>query len=498
MSLPMKQIHHNYIDKSVYKWLDIHFGDTSFNGRVVLGCRRNGRMKTMTACSLKELRPYMKLIHASQRLDYYITANTVCGVKRRKEELFGLQNMVIDVDCHGEEQIHAIAPLLDAFIWRVKRDLWDTGAIPTPNSIVRTGRGVQLWWALQPCYGGRDYKPSFYHYNKIKNNLMDHIECLLEDYSEELGRLCVDRGTSSNAVGYFRIPCTYNTTARCFGSLEILHDKKFDQRELTLLESPEGKDSKQAEVRGTKYVPLQESDRFILSNFQTTGVRRVLQLIKLRNLRDNEVGSEMRDYFNFSVYNALRMTYLHDQAMIFLRKFNDGFKQPMTLDELDNCVSSAKDLGGYKYTNEKLIELLAITPSEQLAIGLFPALGKHRKWSRPNASRDEARKALREDRDNRVITMYENGTSQAEIARSLGLGKNTVGRIVKEYRSEGSENIETMNHEGDSNSRPYFGSIYVLNDSRSYERSLAAPVASLGLDDALGDGLFPIPKKNSS
>lgn len=507
MSLPMKQIHHNYIDKSVHKWLDIHFGDTSFNGRVFFGRRVIGtsELGTMATCSIKKVPSFVKMLQVSQVDDLYITANTVHGSKRHKAELFGLQNMVIDIDCHDEDILpQAIAPLLDAFIWRVKRDLWDTGVIPTPNSIVRTGRGVQLWWALVPCYGGRDYKPSFYHYNKIKNNLMAHLECLIEDYDEELGLLSVDRSASGNAVGYFRIPCTYNTTARCFGTLEILHSERFDQRKLTLIKAPERTTVEQSEDRGTKYIPLKESDRFILSNFQSTGVRRVLQLIKLRNLRDKKIGEEKRDLFCFSVYNALRMTYLHDQAMVFLRKFNEGFKQPLTSDELDSYISSAKARGGYKYTNEGLIALLEITPSEQLAIGLFPALGKHRKWykARPNASRDEARKALKEDRNQKVISMLEEGTSQAEIARTLGIGKNTVGRIVKEYRSEVSENTEITNTKDDKNGRPYFGSIFSILPQGSGVTLSAAPGASSGNptlpDDSYGDGLFPIPKKNSS
>ena len=90
----------------------------------------------MSAKPLTELRPYIKGVYASPKSECYITANTVAGVKRRKEELFGLQNIVIDIDCHEDGRHYLnVSALIDAFIWRSKRDLWDTGVIPTPTRL---------------------------------------------------------------------------------------------------------------------------------------------------------------------------------------------------------------------------------------------------------------------------------------------------------------------------------------------------------------------------
>ena len=462
--------------KTIDKWLDIHFGDTSFNGRAIIGRRENGKgIYTLGVRSLTTLRPYVKMILASQsrNSDYYITANTVTGYKRRKEHLFGLQNIVIDIDCHNDDTLpHAITELVQGFIWRSKRDLWDTGVIPTPNSIVRTGRGVQLWWAIVPCYGGSEYGISLYHYAKIKNTFMGHINALLGEYGELFGSLRIDRGASTNPVGYFRLPGTYNTTAKCYSSVEVLHSERYDQRELTKTERSEREIPSEDVSSTTQYVPLLDSDKFVLRNFQSAGVCRVLQLIKLRNLRNNDVGSEMRDYFNFSVYNALRMSFTHGQAMARLNVFNMGFKEPMTDRELQNCISSAKEKEGYKYSNVRLIELLEITAEEQEAIGLFPAGSKRR--SKPNASRDAVRKALKEDRDNKIIELTGKGISQAETARILGISKNTVGSVLKRLR-ETSEPVETtpvIIHTDDTSGRPNFGSIYVTERPRVVDGGL--------------------------
>lgn len=492
---PKKQRNHKYINDAIDQWLDIHFGDTSFNGRVMIGHRKNGGgIYTMSVRSLTELRPYIRMIHASQRLDYYITANTVSGVTRTATNLFGLQNIVIDIDCHDGRSVHSISALVEAFIWRSKRDLWKTGVIPTPNSIVRTGRGIQLWWAIVPCYGGADYNKSRYCHDKIKANLMDHIEAMLDDYSEELEGLEVDRGASSNPVGYFRLPCTYNTTAKRYSSLEILHSKRYDQRELIRLERPELELGEEIEAAHAQHIPMQDTDRFILSNFKSVGVRRVLQLIKLRNLRDNEAGSELRDHFNFSVYNALRMALDHSEAMVYLRSYNAGFKNPMSDKELENCVSTAEKKGGYKYTNAKLIEFLDITEEEQQAIGLFSS--PRRRRSKPNASRDAARKALREDRDCKIIELIQKGISQAEAARILGIGKNTVGRVLKRLRDEISAMAEV--HIDDDNSRHHFGSLYVLLRNIGASATLKEVAASLDQAPRHRGVSFAMPVSDSS
>lgn len=472
-SVPIRQRNHRFIDRSIERWVDIHFGDTSFNGNVILGHRKpdsNG-VHAMSVCGISDLKPYIKMVHASPRLDYYITANTMSGSKRRNESLFGLQNIVIDVDYHNDELTHAAKPLVEAFIWRSKHDLFDGGVIPTPNSIVRTGRGVQLWWAIKPVYAGRDI--SRYHYDKIKNNFLDHIEALLGEYEDELNGLGVDRGASSNPVGYFRLPYTYNTKANCYGELEILHTERYDQRELTLLEAPTSRVERPRPKGATRHIPMLETDREVLRGYQTTGVRRVLQLINLRNLRNNDVGSEMRDYFNFSVYNALRMSYEHKEAMERLYAFNDGFKKPMSERELANCISSAKSKEGYKYSNTRLIELLEITPEEQIAIGLLPF--RRGQAPKPNASRDAVRKALKDDRDNKILELIEKGVSQAEVARQLGIGKNTVGRVLKRLRDEMpviEEEVTTDERE----SRHQNGSIYVTYANAVGAESYTKPV----------------------
>ena len=478
ISAPLKQYRHKYIDKAVGQWLDIHFGDQSFNGRVFIGHRKHGGgVYTMTARSLTELSQYVMLIHASQRLDYYITANTVSGTNRTMDGLFGLQNIVIDVDCHDKDA--NTTELVQAFLWRCERDMWSDGDLPRPNSIVRTGRGVQLWWAIKPCHASCRH-----HYDQIKTGLMDHIETMLSEYSE-LDGLEVDRAASSNPVGYFRLPCTYNTAAKRYGTLQVLHNARYDTHELAGYISP--LPVQKRDRQPVKAVAMEKCDLIVLHNNYSTGANRVAQLVKLRNLRNNEVGSETRNNLCFSVYNALRMSYDHNEAMERLRAYNSGIKQPMTDAELKHTVCSAVRKGGYKYTNAKLIELLSITEEEQDAIGLHPFTGQYKPWShaRPNATRDAVRKARRDGRDSKVIELHQNGTSQSEIARRLGISRNTVARVVREWNTQKDAEIASENLLN-------FGSIYdcLLEPTSSEQVStVGVQVTTTGFGAVVSPGL---------
>ena len=488
IAAPRRQINHKFIDRSISQWLDVHFGDDSFNGRVFLGHRKHGGgVYTMTARSLSELRPYVMMIHASQRLDYYITANSVSGTSRTKDGLFGLQNIVVDVDCH-EEGMDA-REAVEAFLWRARRDLWSDGTLPMPNSIVRTGRGVQLWWAIVPCHVSCQF-----HYDQIKVGILDNLEAMLDEYPDL--ELTLDRSASMNPVGYFRLPGTYNTAAKRYGSFEILRTERYNTHELAEYISPlprEERPSRASQSRSVA-VPMQECDIIVLHNNYSTGANRVMQLIKLRNLRDNEVGAETRNNLCFSVYNALRMSYDHDEAMERLRAYNEGFKQPMTERELEQTICAAKRKGGYKYKNESLIELLDITEEEQDIIGMHPFHGTYKPWShaKPNATRDAVRKARRDDRDDKIIALYQEGVSQAETARRLGISRNTVARVLKDWIAQRDLEIaqETLLK---------YGSIYdcLIADSKISECAQGVDMVS-AVSEAAAGGFVVVPFSRGS
>lgn len=438
---PQEQKNHNYIDKQIMSWLNIHFpADSCFRGRVFVGYHRKdgAGIFDLTRRNIDELSLFVPKMHISKNVDYYITANSVCGVRRVTEDVFGLHNIVIDIDCHAD--VTSATDRMTALIWRCSRDLWSTEECPAPNSIVFSGRGAQLWWALEPASAKIQY-----WYKRMQAWLMDELQHVLDDNPEELEGLAIDRSASVRMAGLFRLPLTYNTKTGRKGRLQILHSERYNLRKMLENYVPRdynpnaGKAWEKASwsvVEGIQekesyqpYVPLAARDSEVLHGGSSAMAARVQQLVKLRALRNAGAGDEMRDRFCFAVYCALLADYDQAEAWERLLAFNDGFKEPLPLDKLRQAMSTAS-VKRYRLTNQWVITELAINEEEQAAIGLYQNTGDSAKRKTSNFTRDLIRRTIREDRDHKIITMYAEGASKAQIARVLELSWNTVAKVI--------------------------------------------------------------------
>ena len=437
---------YNYttIDESAFSWFDVHFPPSSFHGRLHVGRRSgdvNGVLRLYTG-DREAVRAFIEKMHVSKKVDYYITANTVNGVSRTLDGLFSLDNIVIDIDCH-DEGISDWTPYLSSFIWRFKRDR----VVPLPNSIVKTGRGLQFWWHINPVYV--KCKPYF---EEVRDFLILRISEFLTEY-EELSQFKVDATSSHNMVGYYRLPCTFNTVSNTKVEFELLREEPYILQDMTKwvkLEKSQRpkKEPVQPKPEGTgnfsgKYL---DTDIRLLRDYHTLGFFRMRQLIQLRILRNNDVGGETRNNFCFIAYNAMLPRLGHERAFEKLMDFNKGFKQPMSEKELEGVICSAKEKGGYRYSNEKLIEFLDITLEEQEAIGLWKPSEPFTPMTRisKNASRDAAVRTAREHRNAKILELANKGKKAKEIAKELGLDQRTVSAELKRQGFDRKKLISDM------------------------------------------------------
>jgi cell division protein FtsI/penicillin-binding protein 2 len=77
------------------------------------------------------------------------------------------------------------------------------------------------------------------------------------------------------------------------------------------------------------------------------------------------------------------------------------------------------------------------------------------------------------DRDGKIISMHRNGISQAETARTLGISRNTVARVIKDWKEEVAQKDLEIAQENLLN----YGSI---NDCLIANALPDAPFVSLG------------------
>lgn len=430
MQHPIKQRNHRNVNQQLMPWLDLHFDvNSAYQGRVFLGHHKSWGtgIYNMSRRNLDELPQFVQEMHVSNRLDYYITPSQFSGVQRNSEGLFALQNIVIDIDCHGAEVETSVPELVEEFIGICARDLWlpgewgNCGCLPMPNSVVKTGRGVQLWWAFDAVSIKLEWMV-----RRVQQYYVAQIQELLDDNPGRLAGLSIDRGASSNLAGWFRLPLTWNTQAQRWGELEILHDQRYT---LQTLYDGVPEDFAVGPVRGlnmTSYVPLATEDKDVISGGTSSWALRIQKLIRLRAMRNAPIGAEKRDLFCLIVYSDLLADYDQPEAWSRLLAFNAGFRQPLSLRELEQKMKAAEHRR-YKFSNKKIIEKLEITPAEQRAIGLhMQSSGK----KKSNYTRDLIRATLKEDRDNKILALFAAGKSKAAIARELGIARNTVLKVI--------------------------------------------------------------------
>lgn len=446
IAMPKTQVNHKYIDKKIMPWLDLHFpSDSSFHGRIVLGYRRKDGdgIYNLMRSDISQLATFVPEMHISRNIDYYITANSVCGVRRVTEDVFGLHNMVIDIDCHTEG--NNASEILAAFIWRCSRDLWNAGECPEPNSIVFSGRGIQLWWAIEPASAKIQY-----WYKRMQAWLLDALQGVLDENPEQFEAISIDRSASIRLAGLFRLPLTYNTRSGRKGSLQILRKERYVLREMLADYVPaeynpnKSKSRKNSpwELAGEleqepeqEYVPLASRDAEVLRGGSTAMAARIQQLVRLRALRNAPMGQEMRDRFCFTIYCALLADHEQPVAWAKLLAFNEGFKEPLSQQTLEQLMSSATERK-YRLTNSWVITELEINEDEQNAIGLHPSSDTVRTTrKRRNYTRDLIRKTVKEDRDNKILALFSEGRSKAEIARVMELSWKTVAKVIADEES---------------------------------------------------------------
>lgn len=439
----MTQKHHRHLPSPALDWLQLHFQSSGFNGRFQIGYRRpeSGSILPLTTQPLEQLPGFIESAHFSLRLDYYIMANSFNGVKRQKDDLFSLHNIVVDIDSHSDEHMYFNDEPLYSFLRELEAAVSDDEDIPSPTSIVWTGRGLQLWWAIVPMS-----VKCLPWYEEIRDAFILRLQDLIDDYPDKLESLKVDSSASRNAVGYFRLPGTVNSKSQTLVKAEIWSSKQYDTHDLIKWAKRYKKEHDKEEERTYIYSQAESFDYSdvevkILKNVFTLAFFRARQIIRLRSIRNGDIGDETRNNMCLILYNAFLLSYGEEKAWEKVLDFNSGFKNPMTEKELHNSLDTSTKKGGYRYKNETVISFLDITEEEQAQIELFPG-GSTLSHLSGHPSRSASRRLAKQHRNQRVWELFAAGKQNKEIAAELGIAPNTVTDILGARKPRKEEALE--------------------------------------------------------
>lgn len=423
----------NGIDK-LYKFLEIHMGkDDGYYGYYPVYSRPicNGRLLNIRQIGFIDSQDSIRSIKTfgdlRQHMDYYIVANSFKSPKfRRAVNVHSLTNIVVDIDVHHARGgikgcRDVIMQRLDALLYLifVKKPI----GLPCPNTVVHTGRGIQLWWTIKPLSA----KKLKYIYKGIQEYLFTALEKEINSADPELKEyVLLDISASKKMSGLFRLPGTWNTRSKTYGDFWILHDNKLDAAKLYFALHP---------ATGKPYIKYKKKKKqgnlvFRKNNYGNHIDNMIRSLIELRRSA-GEMEDGYRDLYCLIVLSAyLSNDTPEDEAWNRVVALNNSFKNPLPEKELRSYMSTAMRKK-YRYRNETIIGYLGIDDEEQKALGFYPA-NVHCYEERQKArERGQKRRKMKEKRDIKIIELFAKGVLQEKIAELVGCAQSTVSKILK-------------------------------------------------------------------
>ena len=389
----------------------------------------------------------------NEKRDIYITKNGMINSGCwKRSNLSTLHNIIVDIDCHDKkcpyDDIYNAAYALHTLM--LEKCIF-------PNVINITGRGIQLWWFIEPLP-----KSLLKYYNEVVNMFINAIDIIItqdlpevmqtqklgmtvDEYKkyEALTNFSVDKKPSKNASGLMRFPGSYNTAVNEYGMFSFQHKSRVNVMEEFFEEHPavqyadeeERKYYRKLAKKAKKSNKKKATDQF--KKFQQRKIpknhnadiaefrKNVLYgLVKMR-VNNGQTIYKKRDlilHFLAAAYVSSGRT--KEETIAAVLDLNKKFDLPLPEHEAVTYMSTTLRKG-YWYTNAMIIEVLNITEREQVALGFYAS----NKKAKTEATVKHCQK---EERDEKILELHAVGLKQKEIAQQLNTSQSTVCRVLNE------------------------------------------------------------------
>ena len=349
--------------------------------------------------------------------DVYISQNTFNNRSRRLTHLKELKALYIDIDCYK------VNLSKEAVKYFMENDLY--GQIPVPNMLVDSGRGLYYIIFLENTVAEDLPKWQLiekYLYEKLKDLGADNKAL------DATRVLRVVGSTNSKNNELVKVIDTYDYQYTLDEIIEnyipeVNEDRKEKQK-------PEGVRKK---GRKKKFVSL-----FNLYNLYYTRFKDIKKLVEIRNY-------EMTGYREITLFLIRYFLNVYhgddDLVMEEVIEINNSFTEPLEINEVFNATRSGV-IGAtesvYKYSNDKLIKLLDITPSEQKEMATI--IGKSEKYYRNNKNRRDNRRdengltqreSSKLNNENEILELKRKKYTLKQISEKLNLSIDYVKKVSR-------------------------------------------------------------------
>ena len=349
--------------------------------------------------------------------DVYISQNTFNNKSRRLIHLKELKALYIDIDCYKMNLSK------EAVKYFMENDLY--GQIPVPNMLIDSGRGLYYIIFLENTMAEELPKWQLvekYLYEKLKDLGADNKALDATRVLRVTGTVNSKNNSIVKVIDTYDYQYTLDEIIENYIP-EIIEDRKEKQK-------PKGVRKK---GRKKKFVSL-----FTLYNLYYTRFKDIKKLVEIRNFNMTgyrEVTLFLIRYF-LNVYHGD-----DDLVMEEVLEINNSFTEPLEKDEVFKATLSGATRATenvYKYSNDKLIKLLDITPLEQKQMATI--ISKSEKYYRNNKNRREQRRneegltnkeADKLKNEERILELKRKKYTLKQISEKLNLSIDYVKKVSK-------------------------------------------------------------------
>lgn len=388
--------------------VDFLFSDScNYRENVCVGILNNAVMKELKY-DISNINRISDLKY-SKSCDYYITANTIKNNRnRKKSELFSLHNICIDIDMHNSnDDILKVADNLKYFLIE---DFCER--IPIPNVFSFTGRGIQLWWHFEEASS-----KLLFMYQALTQLLISELDKTIKAV-ETLSNLRIDKVASTNCVGYFRLPFTFNVKAEKFSTAFIMNKETYNLCDL--FDEYCDKESLFSQSSQKQTTQLQQSQEY------TSLIMKRKQFLEkyCENRNFDVVGS--RDLVMFLYCVCLFQVMNVDFIMSSMKLLNNKFSEPLLQSQLDSIYNYMCKKKVLRFRQETFLSFLPTLTEEEKKSYL-----ESRERNSTRYKKAELKKLEKENRDRKIKELYSAGITIYQISKDVCCSLSTVKRVLK-------------------------------------------------------------------
>lgn len=368
-------------------------------------------------------------------VNLFYSVNTYNSYENSSDSNIGqITNILIDID-YKKSYFNKLTK--DEFIKMMEYEYFGS-VIPCPSAIIYTGNNFHITYKIKYPVNATDKSKT------LAKRIQKEISNKLSDFNAD---------KSVNLTTSTRFLYTYNSKTMNMVESKVYQDKLYELRDLKnyLPELPNWYDKwkeQKKKNKGKKKV----QNFFNLYNLLQT---RLGDLEKIQELRDFSCHGYRELmcflYRNFAIQSLLIGDSPEDsakQAERMLLEFNQRFKRPLIEKNVESKTRNV-ERKQYNFKNETIITMLNIKDHEQRELKTIiddneyvrrqREYDEKRKEERKKARRNEQgltkREQEKQDKINKIKKLLNKGFKQVEIAKTLGIPKNTVSRLVKEIKS---------------------------------------------------------------